>query len=105
AGKRPCVGCAVTRPSSPRCATLERRPRHGCRLWKRAAEGRIGMRRRGAVIALVALLLLPAAPPVAADGPVPSLLGGWHWPNGSRPTYKFASSMPLQWMRNEAVAG
>lgn len=63
------------------------------------------MSHRGAVIALVALLLLPGAPPASANGPVPSLLGGWHWPNASRPTYAFASSMPLQWMRNEATAG
>lgn len=65
------------------------------------------MRRHGAAFALVALLLTQAAgpSPVSANGPVPSLLGGWHWPNGSRPMYAFASSMPLQWMRNEAVAG
>jgi hypothetical protein len=63
------------------------------------------MRRLGAVLSLVALLLTATAPPVTANGPVPSLLGGWHWPNGSRPTYKFAASMPLQWMRNEASAG
>lgn len=64
------------------------------------------MRPIGAAVALVGLLLLTqAAPPVSANGPVPSLLGGWHWPNASRPTYAFASSMPLQWMRNEAAAG
>lgn len=63
------------------------------------------MRRLGAAVVLLGLLLTDAAPPVSAVGPVPSLLGGWHWPNASRPTYTFASSMPLQWMRNEAAAG
>lgn len=63
------------------------------------------MRRLGAVAALVAVLLLHSAPPASANGPVPSLLGGWHWPNGSGPSYAFATSMSLKWMRNEAAAG
>lgn len=61
------------------------------------------MRRLGVAVVLATFLAMP--PPVSADGPVPSLLGGWHWPNGARPTYAFAASMPLQWMRNEAAAG
>lgn len=63
------------------------------------------MRRFWPVALSVVLLLHAGAPPAGANGPVPPLLGGWHWPNGSRPSYKFAASMPLQWMRNEAIAG
>lgn len=61
--------------------------------------------RRMRVVLATAMVLVLSAQPVAANGPVPPLLGGWHWPNGSRPTYAFAASMPAQWMRNEAIAG
>lgn len=63
------------------------------------------MRRVGALVALASMLTVSVPPPVSADGPVRSLLDGWRWPNGSRPTYAFAGSMPLQWMRAEAAAG
>lgn len=60
--------------------------------------------RLGVVLALFVASAL--APPVTANGSVPPLFPGWGgWADGSRPTYKFASSMPLQWMRNEAAAG
>lgn len=63
------------------------------------------MRRLGLVVALAGATTFVAALPAAANGPPPPLLGGWSWPDGSRPTYAFAASMPLQWMRNEANAG
>lgn len=58
-----------------------------------------------AVVAAALIVSAAIPPPASANGPVPPLLGGWHWPNGSRPSYIFAASMPLEWMRNEAVAG
>jgi len=63
------------------------------------------MRRLRLVVGGAMVLSMLLAAPAAANGPVPPLLGGWHWPNGARPTYVFAASMPLQWMRNEAIAG
>lgn len=63
------------------------------------------MRRARTVVVAALLLGIVATTPVLANGPVPSLFNGWHWANGSRPTYVFASSMRLQWMRSEATAG
>jgi hypothetical protein len=57
----------------------------------------------GLAIAFAVASTLP--PPVAA-GATPKLFGNWGgWTDGSRPTYLFSSSMPLTWMRNEAIAG
>jgi hypothetical protein len=58
-----------------------------------------------AIVAAALIVSAAIPPPAYANGPAPWLLGGWHWNNGARPTYRFAGSMPLQWMRNEAIAG
>lgn len=44
---------------------------------------------------------------VSANARDPNLpqLNGWHWSAGFVGSYRFASTMPLQWMRNEASAG
>lgn len=73
--------------------------------WRIVRHARRRRRRPWLVVALTGAVALAVALPVAANGPPPPLLGGWSWPDSSRPTYAFASSMPLQWMRNEATAG
>jgi hypothetical protein len=55
---------------------------------------------------LVATAVLGYDVSPAAAHATPKLFSSWGgWADGARPTYTFASSMSLQWMRNESIAG
>lgn len=71
----------------------------------RPISGRRAMSHVSLGIALTLFISSALPPPVAASA-TPKLFSNWGgWADSSRPTYMFASSMSLSWMRSEAIAG